>query len=249
MPAIRDLGEDGEEAASSTLRDLRDVVSPEVPGESRIIEAARIKATHPMAYPDAFAAATAIAHDATLWTGYPCGSTRPNASNLNYTAGVTIPNNVIVKLGVGGTVCLYSLQATHLIADINGAFAGTGYTTLDPARLLDTRPDGATIDNLFHTGVKVGAGGEIALQVTGRGGVPVDASAVVLNVTVTDPEGSGFVTVYPCGSTRPNASNLNYTAGVTIPNNVIVKLGVGGTVCLYSLQATHLIADINGALG
>ena len=55
MPAIRDLGEDGEEAASSTLRDLRDVVSPEVPGESRIIEAARIKATHPMAYPDAFA--------------------------------------------------------------------------------------------------------------------------------------------------------------------------------------------------
>ena len=59
MPAIRDLGEDGEEAASSTLRDLRDVVSPEVPGESRIIEAARIKATHPMAYPDAFAAATA----------------------------------------------------------------------------------------------------------------------------------------------------------------------------------------------
>ena len=61
----------GEEAASSTLRDLRDVVSPEVPGESRIIEAARIKATHPMAYTDAFAAATAIAHDATLWTGDP----------------------------------------------------------------------------------------------------------------------------------------------------------------------------------
>ena len=61
----------GEEAASSTLRDLRDVVSPEVPGESRIIEAARIKATHPMAYADAFAAATAIAHDATLWTGDP----------------------------------------------------------------------------------------------------------------------------------------------------------------------------------
>jgi hypothetical protein len=36
--------------------------------------------------------------------------------------GVTIPNNVIVKLGTGGTVCLYSQQATDLIADINGAF-------------------------------------------------------------------------------------------------------------------------------
>jgi predicted nucleic acid-binding protein len=61
----------GEEAAAATLRDLRDLVAAEVPGESRIIEAARIKAEHPMAYADAFAAATAIAHQATLWTGDP----------------------------------------------------------------------------------------------------------------------------------------------------------------------------------
>ena len=61
----------GEEAAASTLRDLRDLVAAEVPGESRIIAAARIKAEHPMAYADAFAAATAIAHEATLWTGDP----------------------------------------------------------------------------------------------------------------------------------------------------------------------------------
>lgn len=61
----------GEEAAAATLRDLRDSVSAEVPGESRIIAAARIKAEHPMAYADAFAAATAIAHEATLWTGDP----------------------------------------------------------------------------------------------------------------------------------------------------------------------------------
>ena len=100
---------------------------------------------------------------------------------------------------------------------------------------------------MFHTAVKVAAAGEIALQVTGRGGVPANATAVVLNVTVTDPEAAGYVTVYPCGTTRPNASNLNYTPGVTIPNNVIVKVGAGGTVCLYSQQATNLIADIDGA--
>ena len=47
------------------------MVAAEVPGESRIIAAARIKAEHPMAYADAFAAATAIAHEATLWTGDP----------------------------------------------------------------------------------------------------------------------------------------------------------------------------------
>lgn len=61
----------GEEAAAGTLRDLRDVLVGDVPTEGRVVEAARIKADHPMAYADAFAAATAMAHDATLWTGDP----------------------------------------------------------------------------------------------------------------------------------------------------------------------------------
>jgi len=61
----------GEDAAASMLRDLGDVVAADTPTEFRIIEAARIKADHPMAYADAFAAATAMAHDATLWTGDP----------------------------------------------------------------------------------------------------------------------------------------------------------------------------------
>jgi alpha-tubulin suppressor-like RCC1 family protein len=123
-----------------------------------------------------------------------------------------------------------------------------GYTPLNPARLLDTRVDGVTIDGLFHTGTKLAGGQEIALQVTGRGGVPSDATSVVLNVTVTDPEAAGYITAYPCGTPRPNASNLNYTTGQTIPNNVIVKIGVNGTICLFTQQTTNLIADINGAL-
>jgi hypothetical protein len=68
----------------------------------------------------------------------------------------------------------------------------------------------------------------------------------VLNVTVTEPGGAGFVTVWPCGEPQPLASNLNYTAGANIPNNVIVKIGAGGKVCLYTLAGTHLIADLNG---
>jgi predicted nucleic acid-binding protein len=61
----------GVDEATDTLRDLRDVVEPELPTAARVVEAATIKAGHPMAYADAFAAATAIAHDATLWTGDP----------------------------------------------------------------------------------------------------------------------------------------------------------------------------------
>lgn len=61
----------GEDAATTTLRDLRGVVIADLPTDGRIIDAARIRADHPMAYANAFAAATAIAHNAVLWTGEP----------------------------------------------------------------------------------------------------------------------------------------------------------------------------------
>lgn len=61
----------GEDAALSTVRDLRDVVVAELPDDQRVLQAGRIRSDHPLAYADAFAAATAQAHDAELWTGDP----------------------------------------------------------------------------------------------------------------------------------------------------------------------------------
>ena len=61
----------GEDAASEAVRDLRDVIDTRLPDERLVIDAARIKADHPMAYADAFAAALTVASDATLWTGDP----------------------------------------------------------------------------------------------------------------------------------------------------------------------------------
>ncbi len=62
---------EGEDDAAETVRDLRDVIDARLPDERLVLDAARIKADHPMAYADAFAAALAIAQDATLWTGDP----------------------------------------------------------------------------------------------------------------------------------------------------------------------------------
>lgn len=53
------------------LTDLRPRLDLDLPSEHRVLAAATIKADHPMAYADAFAAATAAAHDATLLTGDP----------------------------------------------------------------------------------------------------------------------------------------------------------------------------------
>ena len=182
-------------------------------------------------------------------TVFPCGQAVPTTSNLNFVAGDTVPNAVIVKMGVGGQVCLFAAEsATHLIADVNGYFpAGSGFESLSPGRLLDSREGQSTVDGQF-AGIGVRAANSVTeLQVGGRGGVPGDAEAVVLNVTVTGAEGNGFITVFPCGQAVPTASNLNFVAGDTVPNAVVVKVGAGGKVCLFAAEsATHLIADVNG---
>ena len=180
-------------------------------------------------------------------TVYPSGEGRPLASNLNPTAGVTDPNLVVVKVGAGGKVNLYNaVGAAHLLADVAGYFtdAGTGATfqAATPSRILDTR-DGTGV-----SAAVVGPDSTISLQIAGSGGVPVSGvTAVVLNVTAVAPSQSGHITVYPSGQTRPLASNLNPTAGVTAPNLVVVKVGSDGKVNLYNaVGTTHLIADVAG---
>jgi hypothetical protein len=115
------------------------------------------------------------------------------------------------------------------------------YYPLAPSRVLDTR------SGLGAPAVRVGSGQALRLQLTGRGGVPVEASTVVLNVTVTEPVGSGHISVYPTGMPRPTVSSLNYTPGWTGANSVTVKVGADGAVNLYNHgAAVHLVADVNG---
>ena len=180
---------------------------------------------------------------------YPCGTAVPTASNINYVAGDTAANLVIAKIGTGGAVCIFNSAGVDLIADINGYFpTGTLYQSLDPARLLETRPGLSTIDGLNNAISIRPANTTTELPVTNRGGVPAQAATVVLNVTVIDSAAEGFVTVYPCGIERPLASNLNYAVNTMVANAVIVKVGIDGKVCLYNTGSTHLAVDVNGYL-
>jgi hypothetical protein len=178
-------------------------------------------------------------------TVYPCG-TRPNVSSVNFVASQVVPNAVIAPLSAEGEVCFYSNVPTHLIADVNGWLAtSSGFATVEPARLFDTRP-GEAQGTVSITKQKIGGATELRVKVTGASGVPaVGVGAVSLNVTVADPEGAGFVTVYPCG-TRPLVSSLNFVASQVVPNAVIAPLSAGGEVCFFSNTATHLLADVNG---
>ena len=184
-------------------------------------------------------------------TAWPAGQPRPLASNLNFVPGQTVPNLVVAKVGAGGKVSLFNFQgAAHVVADVAGWYgqessAGDGFVALAPSRILDTRI-GAGAPT-----AALGAGSSVTLQVTGRGGVPVSGvSAVVLNVTVTDPAAGGFLTAWPGADARPLASNLNYVAGQTVPNLVLVKVGDGGQVSLFNGSgSTHVVADVAGWFG
>jgi hypothetical protein len=185
---------------------------------------------------------TTAASYITVW---PDGLVQPKVSNLNFTAGETIPNLVVVPLLADGKVDLYNnAGSTDLVADLSGYYtaAGAGYTPLGPVRVLDTR------NGTGAPQAPVGPGGTISLQIAGAAGVPASGvTAVVLNVTATDTTASSYVTVWPDGETQPTASNLNFTAGETIPNLVIVPVGPDGEVDFYNhTGSTDLVADLEG---
>jgi hypothetical protein len=185
-------------------------------------------------------------------TVYPTGSVRPVASNLNFLPGQTVPNRVVVKVGTGGSVEFYDAAGhTDIVADVAGWFTdgsvaagGSMFVGVTPARILDTR-----------TTNKIGPGTTLIVPMAGQHGVPamnatVPPTAVVLNVTATNPTAASYLTVWPDGAPMPIASDLNYVAGQTVPNLVVVKLGAGGAIDLYNaLGTTDLIVDVVGWYG
>jgi hypothetical protein len=81
-------------------------------------------------------------------------------------------------------------------------------------------------------------------------GATVPPIAVVINVTVTNPSAPSYLTAWPDGASRPVASDLNYAAGQTVPNLVVVKLGPTGSIDLYNAAGTaDVIVDVVGWYG
>ena len=182
-------------------------------------------------------------------TAWPAGLARPYASNLNFYAGQTVPNVVVAKVGSGGIVNLYNPAGlVDVVVDVagwygpEGASTGSGFTGVLPSRIVDTRNgNGAPLRPMD-------AGTSLAVQVTGRGGVPATGvAAVALNVTAVNPTATSYLTAWPAGVLRPLASNLNLTANRTVPNMVFVKVGDGGVVNLYNaVGRTDVIVDVAG---
>ncbi|MDQ2756563.1 MAG: CHAP domain-containing protein [Actinomycetota bacterium] len=184
-------------------------------------------------------------------TAYPSGRPRPSTSNLNYQAGQTTSNLVLVPIDSTGRVTFYnaSLGTLHVVADVAGyVVAGTAAASgavvpVTPTRLLDTRTGlGAVVG-------AIGPGKITAVRFTGRLPVPTGSvSAVVLNVTAASATASGYLTVFPGGSARPPTSDVSLAPGRTVPNLVVVPVGPDGSVQFFngSPGSTHVLADVEG---
>ena len=190
----------------------------------------------------------------TYVTVWPEGSVRPVVSNLNPGSGQTVANRVIVKLGTGGRVDLFNAAGSaNLVADVNGWFSdgtvaagGSTFTGMTPYRIVDTR------DGTGNLGSSLWPGQAVAVQVSGRGGVPAMSAstpprAVVINVTATGGTASGYLTLWPDGAARPLASDLNWAPAATVPNLAIVGLGSSGKLDIFSPAGyTDVVIDVVG---
>jgi Ice-binding-like/Bacterial Ig-like domain len=123
----------------------------------------------------------------------------------------------------------------------------SGFSAVTPTRLFDTRPGQSPYAVRSVPKHKIGGADELQVVVTDVAGlVPaIGVGAVSLNITVTNPDSDGFVTVYPCG-TRELVSSVNYLSGQTVANAVISPVSAAGSVCIFSSAATDVIGDFNG---
>lgn len=193
--------------------------------------------------------ANVTAVDATqpmFFTVYPGSTARPTTSNINGGPGRPVPNLVVMGIGDDGCIDVFNSHGeTHCIVDVFGYFAADGgdrFQPLAPARLFDTRTGaGARRGKLGHLE-------SMDVQVADRAGVPKSgASAVVVNLTVTEPDAPGFVSVAPTGGPAPDTSNVNFFANDTVPNLAICKLGTGGKVTISGAGGNrHVLADVFG---
>ncbi|MEZ5207553.1 MAG: fibronectin type III domain-containing protein [Acidimicrobiales bacterium] len=127
---------------------------------------------------------------------------------------------------------------------------GSDYHPVNPVRVQDSRP----ASKVGPYASPWAAGTTRSVQVAGvaGSGVPADAVAVVVNLTVTGATADSFLSVWPSGTSMPSplVSSINWVAGDTIANNATVKVGTGGAINVYNASgAVHVIVDVVGWYG
>ena len=126
------------------------------------------------------------------------------------------------------------------------------YTPVTPCRVLDTRVSGIPVGSgvtrsfFIHPGTRTGFELQGGKANTDCGMIP-GAAAVAINIAAPLPQVGGFLTVFPFSTSRPLASNLDYTAGELKNNEMVVRTGAGNfDISIYAHGQTHVVGDVVG---
>ncbi len=121
------------------------------------------------------------------------------------------------------------------------------YTPITPTRVCDTRPPyGLTGLAAQCTGHTIAPNTSLTVAIGGAFGVPLNATAVVVNVTTVNPVAPGVLTAYPAGSAVPTASNLNVTTKNQVVANLVEVAVSGGAIAVFSSVQTDVVVDVEG---
>lgn len=231
-------------APPSRVLDTRDGTG----GVSAALGSGGVLAFRPAAdHPDATAVVLNVVaitpSQAGFLTVYPDGSPKPATSNVDFSAGQTTANLVMVPVANGVIDVFNHFGNTDVLADLEGYYvpstSGTGFTASTPIRKLDTR-DGTGRGGAVGP---IGPGGTISLNLPS---LPPDATSAVLNLTATNGTAPSVLTAYAAGPTRPNTSNLNFDAGQTLANLTVVSL-TSRTLTIWNLAGSvDVVADLVG---
>jgi hypothetical protein len=164
-------------------------------------------------------------------TAWPCDTDRPETSIVNFEPGRAIPNMVV--LAYTDSVCFSASSPVHLIVDVTAITTDGEISGVAPVRLHDSRDVG-----------RLAAGEERAIAVAGTPGIPGDAAAGAVNVTIVRPSGPGYAIVKPCG-TATDASTINFLRGEIVAHFTLAALSEGN-VCVFSSVDTDVIVDSFG---
>jgi len=177
---------------------------------------------------------TAVGYPTNGWlTVYPAGQPVPSTSTLNFDRSeYAMANGTIMRLGNGGQMCVGVGTVSSAPGSAQVVLDATGYFTADalgqlpmldsPQRLADTRVAGGLVSS----------GSSRCFTLAGLGGVPSNATGVILNVTAVGYGTQGWLTVYPAGQPVPATSTLNFDPSeYAMANGTLVALGTSGQVC------------------
>jgi virginiamycin B lyase len=130
------------------------------------------------------------------------------------------------------------------IGRITTSPASAQFYTVGPCRVADTRnPAGP------YGGPSLTANANRTFIIAGQCGVPMTATAVAFNFTITGPTASGDLRTFPAGAGLPLVSTLNWSPGQTRANNAVVALGASGGLTVHPDQASgtvDFIIDVTG---